>query len=63
VPAPLDPAVFSGVALFRGLASEQLTKLAALLHERIFAAEANVMTAEEPGGGAYVILEGSVKVY
>ncbi len=63
MPAPPDPATLSGVVLFRGLSSERLTKLAALLHERTFAAEANVMTAEEPGGGAYVILEGSVKVY
>jgi CRP/FNR family cyclic AMP-dependent transcriptional regulator len=63
MPATPDPATLSEVTLFRSLSSEQLTKLAALLHERIFAAEANVMTAEEPGGGAYVILEGSVKVY
>lgn len=63
VPASLDPVTLSGVALFRGLSSEQLASLAALLHQRTFSAEANVMTAEEPGGGAYVILEGSVKVY
>ena len=63
MPAPPDPATLSGVALFRGLSSEQLAKLAPLLHERTFSADANVMTAEEPGGGAYVVLEGSVKVY
>lgn len=63
MPEPLDPTVLSGVALFRGLSSEQLGRLAALLHKRTFQADADVITAEEPGGGAYVILEGSVKVY
>lgn len=60
---PLDIAALSRVSIFRGTSSEQLTKLATLLHERSFAAEANVMTAKEPGGGAYVVLQGSVKVY
>ena len=61
--APLEPAVLSEVALFRGLSSEQLAELASLLHRREFEAGANVMTAEERGESAYVILEGSVKVY
>lgn len=60
---PLDPATLAGVALFRGLTSGQLAKLAALLHERNFPAGANVITAEEKGESAYVIVEGSVKVY
>lgn len=63
MPASLDPAVLSEVALFRGLSPEQLAELASLLHRRGFEAGANVMTAEEPGEGAYVILGGSVKVY
>ena len=63
MPAPLDPAVLSDVALFQGLSSERLAELASLLHRREFEAGSSVMTAEEPGGGAYVILEGSVKVY
>lgn len=55
--------VISEVALFRGLNPEQLAKLASLLHERTFPAGSGVMVAEEPGGGAYVVVSGSVKVH
>lgn len=57
-----NPDALSEVALFRGLSSEQLSGLAARLHERAFPAGANVIIAEERGESAYVILEGSVKV-
>ncbi len=63
MPTPVDSAILYNVVLFRGLSSEQLEKLAPLLRERIFPVGANVMTAEQPGEGAYVILDGSVKVY
>ncbi len=63
MPARVDPVVLSEVALFRGLSPEQLSKLASLLHERTFPAGTNVITAEERGEGAYVILDGSAKVY
>ncbi len=59
----VDPTVLCGLALFRGLSPEQLSKLAPLLHEQTLPAEANVITAEEPGGGACVILSGTAKVY
>jgi len=62
-PPPIDPAALSEVALFRGLSSEQLSRLAARLHERAFPTGANVIIAEERGESAYVILGGSVKVY
>lgn len=58
-----DPEALSGVALFRGLAPEQLSELGALLRRRAFPAGAGVIAAEEPGGGAYVVLSGSVKVH
>jgi len=58
-----DPAALSGLTLFRVLSSEQLEKLSPLLHEQTFPAAANLITAEQPGEGAYVILSGSVKVY
>jgi len=57
------PSTLSELALFRGLSPEQLAKLAPLLHGRTFPTGASVVTAEEPGEGAYVILSGSVKVY
>ena len=59
----LDPATLSEVALFMDLHSEQLSKLAARLHQRTFPSGANVITAEEKGDSVYVILEGTAKVY
>jgi CRP/FNR family cyclic AMP-dependent transcriptional regulator len=58
-----DPAILSEVALFRDLHSEQLSKLAARLHQRTLPSDANVITAEERGDSVYVILEGTAKVY
>jgi CRP/FNR family cyclic AMP-dependent transcriptional regulator len=59
----LDPATLSEVALFRDLHSEELSKLAARLHQRTFPSGANVIIAEERGDCVYVILEGTAKVY
>jgi CRP/FNR family cyclic AMP-dependent transcriptional regulator len=59
----LEPAILSEVALFRDLHSEQLSKLAAQLHQKTFPSGANVITAEERGDSVYVILEGTAKVY
>ena len=58
-----DPAILSEVALFRDLHSDQLSKLAARLHQRTLPSGANVITAEERGDSVYVILEGTAKVY
>ena len=58
-----DPTGLSELDLFRGLSPEQLEKLAPLLYEQALPSDTNLITAEEPGGGAYVILEGSAKVY
>jgi len=59
----IDPTTLSSLILFRGLSPEQLEKLAPLPHTRTFPTGANVITAEDLGDGAYIILEGSVKVY
>jgi CRP/FNR family cyclic AMP-dependent transcriptional regulator len=58
-----DPNALAGMPLFRGVPAHELERLAPLMHERTFPAGTSVITAEEPGGGAYVILSGSVKVY
>jgi len=58
----LDPATLSEVALFRDLRSEQLSKLAARLHQKAFPSGASVISAEEKGDSVYVILEGTAKV-
>ncbi len=63
MPNTPEPASFCTISLFRGLAPEELERLATLLHERSFPAGTNVISAEEPGGGAYVILSGTAKVY
>jgi CRP/FNR family cyclic AMP-dependent transcriptional regulator len=60
---PAEPGVLSQIPLFQGVPARELERLATLLHERTFPASANVLTAEEPGEGAYIILKGSVKVY
>lgn len=59
----LDLSLLSEISLFRGVPTRELERLATLLHEKIFPAATNVITAEEPGEGAYVILSGTAKVY
>ena len=59
----LSPDVLARVHLFRGLPRSELSRLLEHLHERSFAAGANVLIAEQPGEAVYVILSGSVKVH
>jgi CRP/FNR family cyclic AMP-dependent transcriptional regulator len=49
--------------LFRGLTTEQLSKLSAILQCKRYPTGTEIITANQPGGIAYVILEGSVKVH
>ncbi|MBI4505181.1 MAG: Crp/Fnr family transcriptional regulator [Chloroflexi bacterium] len=51
------------IPLFQGLSSAQLDRLGELLHTRTFPAAANVMTVEQPGEVAYVVVAGTVKVH
>jgi hypothetical protein len=48
-----DPATLSEVALFRDLHSEELSKLAARLHQRTFPSGANVITPPKRGETVY----------
>jgi len=59
----LSADVLARIPLFRGLPHSELSQLLEHLHERPFAAGANVLIAEQPGEAVYVILSGSVKVY
>ena len=61
MPTTPDPDILSKIALFRGLTSEQLSGLDALLQQRTFPAGTHIITAEQPGESAYIILKGSVK--
>lgn len=51
------------IPLFEGLSGEDLTRIAELLHRKVFRAGTLLMTAEQPGEAIYVILAGSLKVY
>ena len=62
MPAVPDPSLLGGLALFRGLAAGELARLNALLGRTIFPAGAIVLTAEQPGEVAYVVLEGTLRV-
>ena len=62
-PVPIDPNALSELPLFRGLSARELERLGPLLHERVFPARANILTAEQPGEAVYVLLKGSVKVH
>ena len=54
VQASPDPATLAGVALVRGLSSEELFKLASMMHRRSFPTGTNVSAAKERGESAYV---------
>jgi CRP/FNR family cyclic AMP-dependent transcriptional regulator len=62
-PSFTDPTALSEIPLFRRVPARELERLATLMHERRFPAGTNVITADEPGGDAYVILSGTAKVY
>ena len=51
------------VPLFRGLSARQLAELEGLMHHKTFPSGAEIITAEQPGELAYVVLSGSVKIY
>lgn len=58
-----EPDTLAQVALFRGLTTEQLSKLSTLLGYKRYAAGSEIITASQPGEIAYIILHGSVKVH
>ena len=58
-----DPNALSEIPLFRGLPSEQLADLNRLFHRKTFAAGTTLMSVEQPGDAAYIILRGTVKVH
>jgi CRP/FNR family transcriptional regulator, cyclic AMP receptor protein len=57
-----DPAILKNIPLFALLDAEGLAVLAAQLELRIFAARQRIYRKEEPGGQAYVLLSGKVRV-
>src|SRR5215210_3386395 len=63
MPVVPDPSTLGEFPLFRDLTIEQLTRLNDLLRRRPFAAGTNLDSAEEPGEGVYLILNGTVKIF
>jgi CRP/FNR family cyclic AMP-dependent transcriptional regulator len=55
--------LLSDIKLFEGLTPTQLDWVAQRAHRRIFTANSNVMTIEQPGEAVYIILHGTVKIH
>ncbi len=55
--------ILSDIKLFEGLSSAQLDWVAKHAHRRIFTAETNVLTIEQPGEAVFIILHGTVKIH
>src|SRR5215210_4876220 len=58
----LDAAALETIPLFRGLTPTEQRHLLDLLGIRTFAAGVDILTAEQPGDVAYIVLDGTVKV-
>ena len=63
MPAVPDPRTLASLPLFENVAQEDLAHLNGLMHRKTFAAGTTLMTAEQPGEVAYLILSGTVKVH
>lgn len=62
-PTTLDPNLLREIPLLHNLTPNSLSLLNGLLHDTICPAGTILIRAEQPGEGAYVILEGTVKVH
>jgi len=58
-----DPTFLSRFLLFDGLGKEELSSLSGLLHQKVFPASANMITAEQSGEVVYLIVDGTVKIF
>lgn len=64
MPGISDPSSLAAIPLFDGLTSGELIRLNGLLHRASFPTGRSLMTAEQPGEVAYIIiLSGTVKVH
>ena len=58
----LDAVAFEKIPLFRGLSPDEQRHLQGLLGAKVFPAGADILTAQQPGDVAYIVLDGTVKV-
>jgi CRP/FNR family cyclic AMP-dependent transcriptional regulator len=63
VPVVPEPDTLAKLPLFRGLTTEQLSKLSPLMRSKVSPAGTEIITADEPGEIAYIILDGSAKIH
>lgn len=63
MPAVQDFRALLQVALFEGLAEDELEKLNELLRSKTFEPGSNIITVEQPGEVVYILLDGTVKIY
>src|SRR5882724_6335945 len=63
MPTATDPKTLSRFLLFDGLLPAELSSVAGLLHQKVFPAGANLITAEQSGEVVYLIAEGTVKIF
>ena len=62
-PAIPEPSVLAELPLFDGLTNEQLSKLGTFLRYKRASAGTEIIRTNQPGGNAYIILSGSVKIH
>lgn len=58
-----EPSVLAELPLFDGLTNEQLSKLGTFLRYKRASAGTEIIRTNQPGGNAYIILSGSVKIH
>ena len=55
--------ILSSIPLFKGLSETQLNWIAERAHRRMFLADRDIITVEQPGEAVYIILFGTVKIH
>jgi len=63
MPAVQDANTLATIALFRGLAPDELSRLNQLLQRTTIPANSNLMSLGQPGEVAYIVLTGTVKIH
>lgn len=59
---PLTIETLSNLPLFADVATTDLAQILPAVHRKVFPAETIIITAEQPGEVAYLVLEGSLKI-
>jgi CRP/FNR family cyclic AMP-dependent transcriptional regulator len=60
---PIDPQSLSRISVFANLTPAELARLSSLLRYKVFPADSNIITVEQPGEVVYIIRNGTVKIH